>query len=127
MQVYARANQGDYIEFAAPGVGVRVAAGRAAGSRSGTSFAVPFVTAAVAVTYGDVAATALSPGVAARFEAGARGPAAAEPSLRQRVVDNIHTKDLGRAGKDPVFGRGLVQAPGCTARSAEQSPEQTVR
>jgi minor extracellular protease Epr len=87
-RIYAQANQGDYIDYAAPGVDVRLA--RLDGSvvyRSGTSFATPFVTALIA--YSQQASKAPDGGVA---------------SLMQHVID------LGVAGKDPVFGWGLVQA-----------------
>lgn len=46
-EVYASANQGGYIDFAAPGVDVWTAAASGGSYMSGTSFAVPFVTAAV--------------------------------------------------------------------------------
>ncbi|MEX2008938.1 MAG: S8 family serine peptidase, partial [Dongiaceae bacterium] len=47
-QPYERANQGDYIDFAAPGVRVWAPAAGGGTYHTGSSFAAPFVTAAVA-------------------------------------------------------------------------------
>ncbi|MEL6768883.1 MAG: S8 family serine peptidase [Pseudomonadota bacterium] len=90
LRPYRRGNRGGYVDLAAPGVDVISAGGGGTRSWSGTSFAVPFVAAALlrarAVTGGDAdAARAL-------LEAGAR--------------------DLGAPGHDDVFGHGLVQSPG---------------
>jgi minor extracellular protease Epr len=87
---YRRANHGDYIAFAAPGVDVPTAEpGGGTIYVSGTSYAAPFVTAALAVTpHKD-------------------GWAGAQKQLQARA------RDLGAPGKDPVFGWGLVRAPGC--------------
>jgi subtilase family protein len=88
-QSYAEANRGNYIDFAAPGVRIWTPGPTAAGSyHTGTSFAAPFVTAAVA----------------ARLAGGATADA-------DRVVDMLGKTaiDLGQPGKDPVFGRGLIQ------------------
>ena len=88
-QPYAEANRGDSIDFAAPGVRIWTPGPTAAGSyHTGTSFAAPFVTAAVAAR--------LANGVAADAD---------------RVVDWLGKTaiDLGQPGKDPVFGRGLIQ------------------
>lgn len=87
---YGRANRGEYIDFAAPGVDVWTAA---PGARriyaTGTSYAVPFVTAALAATARKAPGRVWSE-VLAGLAAGSR--------------------DLGAPGKDPVFGWGLVQA-----------------
>lgn len=91
LKAYDRANRGDYISFAAPGVEVHTAA--AAGGTvyvSGTSYAAPFVTAAVA--------SMLSKKQDMQF-------------VRKRLQETA--RDLGAPGKDPVFGWGLVQTPGC--------------
>ena len=96
--VYRRAQQGDYVDLAAPGVEVWTAASvSGARSKTGTSFAVPFVTAAaVLVRQGN---PALSPAeVEARLEAAAR--------------------DLGDPGRDPVFGAGALMAAGLCAQAA---------
>lgn len=79
--IYDKASHGDYIEFAAPGVDVWTASARGGRYVSGTSFAVPFVSAAVLL---------------------------AEPSRLQELA-----RDLGDPGRDPVYGHGLVQYPGC--------------
>jgi subtilisin family serine protease len=85
-RVFRRANQGAYVDIAAPGVGVWAAASvRGARQQTGTSFAAPFVTAAVAATRDDGSAS-----IDAKLFAAA--------------------KDLGEPGRDPVFGAGLVQA-----------------
>ena len=48
--IYKKANRGDYIDLAAPGVDVWTAKAGGGGSyRSGTSFAAPFVVAAIAI------------------------------------------------------------------------------
>ncbi len=90
-QVFSQAVNGDHVDFAAPGVDVFVGA---SGGRyvSGTSIAAPFVTARIA---SDPAAVS---------SGGAR---AARRVVRETVVD------LGAAGRDPIFGEGLVQSPGC--------------
>lgn len=93
LAVYPRANQGTYIEFAAPGVGIWTPAERGTGVfREGTSFATPFVAAAIA-----------------RMKAadGKLAPAAIRAQLEHSA------RDLGPPGRDPVFGAGLVQAPAC--------------
>jgi minor extracellular protease Epr len=96
MNPYRNANRGDYIAFAAPGVDVWTAApGRDGIFVSGTSYAAPFVTAALA---------------AARQSNGK----ISWPATLQQLQSGA--RDLGAPGKDPVFGWGLVQAPGCQAR-----------
>ncbi len=85
---YRRANRGDYIDLAAPGVGVWAAASiEGTRPKTGTSFAAPFVTAA--------AALAKSRGVAIDDIAG---------------VLTKDAEDLGEPGKDPIFGWGLLNA-----------------
>jgi Subtilase family len=88
-QSYADANRGDDVDFAAPGVRVWTPGRTAAGSyHTGTSFATPFVTAAVA----------------ARLVEGAKPDA-------DGIADGLAATavDLGQPGTDPVFGRGLIQ------------------
>jgi hypothetical protein len=85
LTIYHRATRGKYISLSAPGIH-----GAADGSerRSGTSYAVPFVTAAAALLSGQDAS--LSPDrIAERLEASAR--------------------DLGEPGFDTTFGWGLLQ------------------
>jgi subtilisin family serine protease len=92
--VYRNANTGDYIDISAPGIDLPTTSQEIT---SGTSLAVPFVTAAVAYM---IHACNLSPSEAeARLEANAR--------------------DLGPSGRDSSFGWGLLQAmPGCREANA---------
>jgi subtilisin family serine protease len=88
-QPYAEANRGDYVDFAAPGVRIWTPGPAAPGSyHTGTSFAAPFVTAAVAARLTKDATT---------------NPEGIINSLASTTID------LGVPGPDPVFGRGLVQ------------------
>jgi len=87
-QLYFRANQGDYIDVAAPGVGIWTAVPGGGRMQTGTSFASPFVAAALALYIAH----------------GAAGdPAALRARLERQAVD------LGPPGKDPQFGWGLLQ------------------
>ncbi|NCO21023.1 MAG: S8 family serine peptidase, partial [Rhodobacterales bacterium] len=92
--VYRRAGQGPHVDFAAPGVGVWTAASvRGARDKTGTSFAAPFVTAAVAILRSEY--PDMTVGKVARTLAAT-------------------ARDLGAPGRDDVFGVGLVQlAPVC--------------
>lgn len=98
-RAYRLANRGPYVALAAPGVGVWAAASVSGGRpMTGTSFAVPFVTAALAVE---------------------RLRMADKPV--QATIDRLLAcaQDLGEAGRDPVYGAGLLTAPGqCTADDA---------
>ena len=99
LKPYRKANRGDYIGFAAPGVDVWTAApGKDGVFVSGTSYAVPFVTAAI---------------VTARLDQRNARTATLVKSLQD------HARDLGDKGRDPVYGWGLVQAPGCERSSAK--------
>lgn len=94
LQVYAKANRGDYVALSAPGVGIWTAGPEGAGVfRDGTSFAAPFTTAAVALSRSQ------QPGLA---------PAAVAEYLKTQA------RDLGQPGFDPIYGAGLVQTPSCT-------------
>jgi minor extracellular protease Epr len=89
-RVYWRANQGDHVDYALPGVDV--ATPDASGERrlrSGTSFAVPFLVAKVSQS---VAEQRLQP---AQWPSG----------------QGVPVSDLGEPGRDPVFGWGLPQVP----------------
>jgi hypothetical protein len=89
-QPYAAANRGDYVDFAAPGVRIWTPGADPDGSYvSGTSFATPYVTAAIG-------ALIASAGVA-------------DPTRVTTMLAATAT-DLGAPGKDPVFGWGLIQA-----------------
>ncbi len=87
-RVYWRANQGDHVDYALPGVDIAMpdAAGDVR-QRSGTSFAVPFLVAKVSQS---VAEQRLRP---AQWSSG----------------QGVPVTDLGDAGRDPVFGWGLPQ------------------
>lgn len=87
--VYERANRGDHIDLAAPGVDILMQTEDRLRILSGTSFAAPFVTAAIA----------------ADAEMGDRDI----DSIRKRLSDRA--VDLGNAGDDPVFGAGLIGTP----------------
>ena len=90
--VYRRAVRGPHVDLAAPGVDVWTAASiSGARPKTGTSFAVPFVTAAVAMLRD------------ARPDLGA---AAIQEELRRLAVD------AGDPGPDPIFGAGLLSIEG---------------
>ncbi len=98
LEAYRYASRGNHIDVAAPGVDVWTALpGRREGPQTGTSFAVPFVTAVVAVANG---ATGLRPD---------GDPLAAKTRALAAIAKGI--KSLGRRDRDPTFGAGLVQAP----------------
>lgn len=93
-QVYRRANRGQYIDLAAPGVNVWTAASiRGARTKTGTSYAAPFVTAAAALLW-------------------SRDPSLSSAQLRNLLRGNA--RDLGPEGQDAIFGAGLITPPpGC--------------
>ncbi len=92
-QVYTHANHGTYIDFAAPGVDLWVARpGGGAHYASGTSYATPFVGAALAI-------------------ARERTPRGAWAPLVRNLA--AHARDLGAHGRDPVYGWGLLRTHGC--------------
>lgn len=88
---YDQATRGSHVEFAAPGVQVWAARGRAGGYLTGTSFAAPIVTALVA----------------RQAAAGGVNVSSVRTNLRRTA------KDLGPSGRDSIFGWGLVQSGGC--------------
>jgi subtilisin family serine protease len=91
-QVYRRAVNGPHIDFAGPGVQLWTAASVSGGRfRSGTSYAAPFVSAALAV-------------------ARAREPETPSAQLVSALA--AQAADLGAPGRDEVFGWGLVQTDG---------------
>jgi Subtilase family len=92
---YKRANRGEYISFAAPGVDVWTALpGRDGAYVSGTSYSAPFLTATLAV-------------------ARQRNSKSTWPAIVKQL--RTRARDLGAPGKDPVFGWGLIQAAACRA------------
>ena len=93
--VYRQANAGPHVDLAAPGVDLWTAASVSGGRpRSGTSYAVPFVSAALAVE---------------RVERPGSTPDQLQQALVARAVD------LGEEGRDDVFGWGLVQMSRCVS------------
>ena len=93
-RIYRQAVQGEHVDFAAPGVRLWTAASVSGGRfRSGTSYAAPFVTAALAV-------------------AGHRGEGNRDTLVATLAGGAI---DLGEPGRDPVFGWGMPAAPDCRA------------
>ncbi len=100
---YVEANQGGYIDVAAPGVRVWTALpGDAQGFLSGTSFAAPFVTAIAAATYNSTPMKA-----AARDQEHAFNP-------KDEVIGRMAVEKLGDGppgSRNGVFGLGLARAP----------------
>jgi len=95
---YAYANRGSHIDVAAPGVDVWTALpNRREGLQTGTSFAVPFVTSVVALSYRPEERTAHT------------DPLAPKRQALAQLQKNI--KVIGGRGQAPIFGAGLVQAP----------------
>jgi len=84
---YRRANRGEYIAFAAPGVDLMVTSGGRAIRVSGTSFAAPLVAA-------EIAAHMRSP----------------SPTQARAVIASLERRavDLGEPGRDPVYGWGAL-------------------
>lgn len=85
-RIFRLANRGDYLDIAAPGVGMLHArAGGGYATSSGTSFAVPFATTAAARL------RLLDPGV--------------------NVLDSLYrsAEDLGPPGRDEIYGYGLLR------------------
>ncbi len=89
-KVYRQAGRGGHLDFAAPGVKLWTAASQSGGRfRSGTSYAAPFVTAALAVRR-------------------AHSPEQPLPQIVDEMAARAH--DLGETGRDPLYGWGLIQA-----------------
>ncbi len=92
---YKSANRGSYIDVSAPGVDVLTALPDAKqGYRTGTSFAVPFVTAIVAANVSGVRSV----------------------RTEKDILGLVSTRDLGPPGPDPIYGAGLAMAPQRCAR-----------
>lgn len=91
-RAYRRAVRGPHIDLAAPGVDVWIAASvQGTRPRTGTSFAAPFVTAAIALAR------------------------QSEPQARMEdILSRLTTaaEDLGAPGHDNVFGWGLLNPKG---------------
>ncbi|MGJ8610042.1 MAG: S8 family serine peptidase [Octadecabacter sp.] len=83
--IFRNAVRGAYVDFAAPGVDIFIPSETGGHYVSGTSLAAPFVTAYLAL----------------------------RPVQSPRFL-TVSTQDLGRQGRDVVFGNGLIQAAnGC--------------
>jgi hypothetical protein len=106
---YSSANRGSYIAVSAPGVHIWTALpDNHEGMLSGTSFAVPFVTAIAAVTYNN---SPLKTQIAARRIS--LDPK--ETTLAGFYIDKVEN------GDSKVFGRGLIKAPpDCTPKDQPQ-------
>jgi subtilisin family serine protease len=88
--VFAQANRGSYIAFAAPGVRIWAPTPNGLGRyETGTSFAAPFALGAAALEM-------------------MQGAPADADALRQRLA--AKARALGSGGRNPTFGYGLVQA-----------------
>lgn len=89
-RIYRSAQRGSEVDLAAPGVGLLLATSvSGAKEKTGTSFAVPFVTASAALLL------------------------ASEPTMNKDAIRGLLTKaarDLGEAGPDAIFGQGVLQA-----------------
>jgi subtilisin family serine protease len=102
LNVYQRATHGDYIDLAAPGVELSVAvSGHGQITKSGTSYAVPFVSAAAAALH-------------------ASNPTMDTKSLRSKLESS--TRDLGQPGRDTTFGYGLIQMSHLCSLVPEEQP-----
>lgn len=89
MKGYRYASRGDHIDVAAPGVDIWTALPGGRGTyHSGTSFAVPYVTAVLATAY--------------------RGLVVKN---KTEFLKRASVLDLGEPGRDPIYGRGLLLAP----------------
>lgn len=103
LSVYRRATRGSHVAFSAPGVDIRTAQSKAGSTvKSGTSYAVPFVSAAMAMAL-------------------ATNPETDVEELQRRLQEG--TQDLGVPGRDITFGYGLVQMTNlCSAPEATPIP-----
>lgn len=101
---FSYASRGDHIDVAAPGVDIWTAVpGAREGYYSGTSFAAPFATAIVAVAYRD-----------------------SRRKDKESLLTRLQIQDLGAAGRDAIYGRGIVAAPASCTNSVIAAPAQPV-
>jgi hypothetical protein len=107
LNVYRRATQGAYIDLSGPGVNVWTASAQGSGTmRTGTSYAVPFVSAAAGLLL-------------------ASNPQLAPKAVQARL--ERHTRDLGKPGWDPTYGYGLIHMAGLCAPPADLAPVAATR
>ncbi|MDH3743100.1 MAG: S8 family serine peptidase [Hyphomicrobiales bacterium] len=107
-RLYKRANRGDYVTIAAPGVDVMVASRhKGFGLMSGTSAATGYVSGALALL------------------------AQRQPQLNtDTAVEHMAAtaRDLGKEGRDPKFGYGLLNISNVvSAELASQPPQKTIQ
>jgi hypothetical protein len=89
LHIYPSASRGVEVDLAAPGVGIWTAAPNSREAyRTGTSFATPFATAVLALQRPDVLY-----------------------APKDELLDRVKTIGLGPPGRNPIYGRGLLQAP----------------
>lgn len=94
-QVYKFANSGPHVDFAAPGTGVWAATSPGKGGKLhyGTSFAVPYITATAGIL---------------------KNAGRAQHAEKFRKLLSRAVKDLGKPGRDDVFGYGALNVrPSC--------------
>ena len=102
LNIYRRATQGAYVDLSGPGVNVWTASAQGSGVlRTGTSYAVPFVSAAASLLLAS----------APQLE-----PKAVQAHLEQ------HTRDLGKPGWDPTYGYGLIDMAGLCGPPTDLAP-----
>lgn len=102
LDVYSRATQGEYIDLAAPGVNLWVAAPDGGGTiKSGTSYAVPFISAAAAIL-------------------SASSDTLTADHLQATLESS--TLDLGAPGRDKTYGYGLLQAAKLCSPRQDETP-----
>jgi subtilisin family serine protease len=102
LDIYRRATQGEYVDLAAPGVDLWVAAPGGGGTmKTGTSYAVPFISAAAAIL---------------RASNNALDGAGLQALLESRTLD------LGKPGRDKTYGSGLLQAADLCPPSRDEMP-----
>lgn len=96
LKSYRHANQGNYIDVAAPGVDVWTALpGSRTGTLTGTSLAAPFAAAMIATVYDSL-----------------------PRKTKASALERLRYADLGKPGRDAVYGNGLLLAPETCAPSA---------
>jgi subtilisin family serine protease len=86
--VYRRANRGEYVELAAPGVDVVAAGPAGPATYSGTSFASPYVAALAAMEYRSLDS---------------------QQALAVKEALRVNALDLGKPGRDEIYGFGLAR------------------